>query len=219
MKKFLLPFLFVLYLLANPIDGTLAVMWYPSVCKVERYPACRRPLPFWMQNFTLHGLWPKKQYCHVPARLKMLDKKGAWKKIPLKIPPSLEELLLRYMPGTISGLHKHEWIKHGSCYSSSPEVYFLDSIALVEQLNKTPIRDFFVEHRGKRIQTYKIRRLFDKVYFKGAGKRVKFVCKDGYLTQMYIRLKGYLSPQTPLEQLLRHARPTRRGCARGIIAR
>ncbi len=219
MKKLLLPLLFALSLLANPIDGTLAVIWYPSVCKVHRYPACRRPLPFWLQNFTLHGLWPKKQYCHVPARLKMLDKKGAWQKIPLKLPSSLEELLLRYMPGTISGLHKHEWVKHGSCYSSSPEVYFLDSIALVDQLNHTPLRDFFLEHRGKRVQTYKIRRLFDKIYFKGAGRRVKFVCKQGYLTQMYLRLKGELSPQTPLIQLLRHARPTSRGCKSGKIGR
>ncbi len=219
MKKLLLPLLFVISLLANPIDGTLAVMWYPSVCKTSHYPACERPLPFWMQNFTLHGLWPKRQYCHVPARLKILDKKGAWQKIPLKLPPSLEELLLRYMPGAISGLHKHEWVKHGSCYSPSPEVYFLDAISLVDQLNQTPIKAFFLSHRGKRVQTYKIRQLFDKVYFKGAGRRVKFICKNGYLTQMYLRLKGYLSPQTPLAQLLKYARPTYRGCRIGKIAR
>ncbi len=218
MKKLTLWLFLLASLIAAPIDGTLAVQWFPSVCKTHNYPACKRPLPFWLENFTLHGLWPKRQYCHVPIRWKILDRKGAWQKIPLRLNPTLSELLLQYMPGSISGLHKHEWVKHGSCYSDSPQLYFLDAISLVAQLNKTAIRDFFLENRGKRIQTYKIRKLYDRIYFKGAGKRVKFVCKNGYLTQMYIRIRGDLSPSSPLSELMRHARPTYRGCKRGMIA-
>ncbi|MRI83998.1 MAG: ribonuclease T [Nitratiruptor sp.] len=206
-------------LFAKEITAILAVQWYPSVCKVERYRECRRPLPFWMENFTLHGLWPKgKEYCKVSARAKILDKRGHWEKIPLKLSPELLELLYTYMPGSFSGLHKHEWVKHGSCYAD-PEIYFLDSIALVAQLNDSPVRDFFLEHRGKIVQTYKIRKVFDKAFGKGAGRRVKFVCKDGYLTEMRINLRGSNFSQTPLAQLILQAPKAPRGCKRGRIGR
>ncbi len=216
-KKLLTLLLLSLSLLAS--EAVLAVQWFPSVCKVKRYKACRKPLPFWMNNFTLHGLWPKKTYCKVDARSKMLDKKRQWDKIPLKLDPSLEELLFTYMPGYVSGLHKHEWVKHGTCYSKSPETYFLDSIALVSQLNESEVRDFFLENRGKRVQTYKVRQAFDRAFFKGAGKRVKFICEKGYLVEMRINLKGRISPETSLYDLLKRARKASLGCKRGMIAR
>ena len=218
MKKILALLFLGLSLLAS--EAVLAVQWYPSVCKVYRYKSCKRPIPFWLTHFTLHGLWPKgRSYCNVDARSRMLDKKGRWDAIPLKLKPSLAELLFTYMPGYADGLHKHEWVKHGSCYAKSPEIYFLDAISLVSQLNRSPVRQFFLDHRGKRVQTYKIRKAFDKAYFKGAGKRVKFICRKGYLTEMYINLKGTITPQTPLYDLLKKARKTRLGCKRGLIAR
>ncbi|MRJ02638.1 MAG: ribonuclease T [Epsilonproteobacteria bacterium] len=219
MMKILLPFLLALSLFAKEMRAVLAVQWFPSVCKVERYRECRKPLPFWLSNFTLHGLWPKgREYCKVSARQKILDKRGRWDKIPLKLSPQLQELLYTYMPGSLSGLHNHEWVKHGSCYGD-PEIYFLDSIALVSQLNDSPVRQFFLDHRGKIVQTYKIRRVFDKAFGKGAGKRVKFICKRGYLTEMRINLKGEISSRTPLADLILKAPRTRRGCSRGRIAR
>lgn len=218
MKKLLLPLLLAIHLLAG--EYILAVNWYPSVCKVEHFKACKKMLPFWKSNFTLHGLWPNRHnYCKVSARARMLDKKGQWQKIPLTISPMLAELLAQYMPGYISGLHKHEWVKHGSCYSKNPDSYFLDAISLVSQLNTSKVKEFFLEHRGERVPTNRIRRVFDKEYFKGAGKRVRFICKRGYLTEMRINLKGTITPQTPLYDLLRHARKTSIGCKRGIIAR
>ncbi len=218
MKKLLLATLLSIAALAS--EYILAVNWYPSVCKTQNYRACKRMLPFWKSNFTLHGLWPKnKEYCNVSARAKILDKRGYWDRIRLSLSPSLTELLIEYMPGYVSGLHKHEWVKHGSCYSDNPEVYFLDSIALVSQLNQSPIRQFFLEHRGERVATWKIRRAFDRAYFKGAGKRVKFICRKGYLTEMRINLRGTITPQTPLYDLLKKARRVRPGCKRGMIAR
>ena len=219
MKKFLLPLLLSLSLFAKDVTAILAVQWFPSVCKVERYKECRKPLPFWQSHFTLHGLWPKgRQYCNVEARAKMLDKKRAWQKIPLNISGLLEELLITYMPGALSGLHKHEWVKHGSCYGP-PDLYFLDSIALVSQLNDSAVRYFFLRNRGKIVQTYKIRQVFDEAFGKGAGKRVKFICKDGYITELRLSLKGQISAKTPLADLLHNARPVRMGCKRGRIGR
>ena len=218
MKKFLLSLLLALNLVAA--DYVLAVNWYPSVCKTQNYRACKKMLPFWQSNFTLHGLWPnRRHYCNVSARDRMLDKKGQWQKIKLSISPMLAELLAQYMPGYISGLHKHEWVKHGSCYSKNPDSYFLDAISLVSQLNTSKVKQFFLEHRGKRVPTNRIRKVFDDEYFKGAGKRVKFICKKGYLTEMRINLRGEITPKASLYDLMRHARKTSIGCNRGIIAR
>jgi ribonuclease T2 len=219
MKKFLLPLLLSFTLFAKDISAILAVQWFPSVCKVERYKECKKPLPFWQNHFTLHGLWPKgRHYCNVEARAKMLDKKRAWQKIPLRIAPQLEELLITYMPGTLSGLHKHEWVKHGSCYGP-PDIYFLDSIALTSQLNDSQVRYFFLQNKGRIVQTYKIRKVFDEAFGKGAGKRVKFICKKGYITELRLSLKGKTFSQTPLADLLHKARPVRLGCKRGRIGR
>lgn len=219
MKKLLFPLLLALSLFAKDISALLAVQWFPSVCKVERYKECRKPLSFWQTHFTLHGLWPKgRHYCNVSARAKMLDKKRAWQKIPLRLSLELEELLFTYMPGALSGLHKHEWVKHGSCYGS-PDIYFLDSIALTSQLNDSDVRYFFLRNRGKVVQGYKIRQAFDEAFGKGAGKRVKIICKRGYITELRLYLKGNISSKTPLADLLHKARPTRIGCKRGRIGR
>ncbi|SMC08353.1 ribonuclease T2 family protein [Nitratiruptor tergarcus] len=218
MKKFLLSLLLSATLFAG--EYILAINWYPSVCKTQNYRACKKMLPFWKTNFTLHGLWPKgKHYCNVSPRNKILDKKGYWQEIKVDISPVLAELLIEYMPGYVSGLHKHEWVKHGSCYSKKPDIYFLDAISLVSQLNQSPIKQFFLQNRGKRVATWKIRKEFDKAFFKGAGKRVKFICKKGYLTEMRINLKGKIAPKTPLAALLEKAKNTARGCKRGMIAR
>ena len=219
MKKLLLLSLLALSLLAK--DGAvLALQWFPSVCKVERYKECRRPLDFWTSHFTLHGLWPKAHsYCHVSLRAKILDKRGYWEKIPLKLTPELSNLLHLYMPGSLSGLHKHEWVKHGSCYSDDPQRYFLDAIGLADQLNHSYVRTFFVEHRGELIQTYTIRKAFDRAFGYGSGKRVKVICKRGYIIELRINLAGKISAKTPLSQLLRRAPKTRLGCKIGRIAR
>ncbi len=218
-KKLLLSLLLALSAFAG--QYVLALNWYPSVCKTSHYKACKKPLPFWQTHFTLHGLWPKgRSYCGVDARSKMLDKRGLWDRIPMKpLSPELQELLYTYMPGAVSGLHKHEWIKHGTCYSRNPEIYFLDAIALTSQLNQTRILRYFLDHRGKRVSTYAIRKKFDEEFFPGAGKRVRFVCKRGYLVEMRINLAGSITPKTPLYDLLKKARPTSQGCRRGRIAR
>ncbi|BCD68650.1 hypothetical protein [Nitratiruptor sp. YY09-18] len=217
MKKLLLSVLLALSALAS--EYVLAINWYPSVCKVHHYKTCKKPLPFWQNHLTLHGLWPKKQYCNVPIRWKLLDKRGYWNHIDLKLPPQLQALLLQYMPGSAVGLHNHEWVKHGSCYSHDPQKYFLDAISLVKKINDSPVLSFIHEHRGHRIQTYKIRKIFDGTYFSGAGKRVKFICRKGYLTEIRINLKGRITPKTPLSSLLQRARKTGMGCSRGFIAR
>ena len=88
------------------------------------------------------------------------------------ISPNLAQLVAMYMPGYLSGLHKHEWVKHGSCYGKNKESYFLDSINLLSQINNSKIKDFFVKNRGKRVQTAKIRKLFEKEFGKSYYERI-----------------------------------------------
>ncbi|WP_281951504.1 ribonuclease T2 family protein [Nitrosophilus kaiyonis] len=215
MKKLLVSLLLTIAALAN--EYILAIQWFPSVCKVKNYKECKIDYPFWRENFTLHGLWPKKTYCKVSPRDKILDKKGDWKNISTKISPSLAQVLVMYMPGYLSGLHKHEWIKHGSCMSKTAEEYYLNSINLISQLNNSKIKDFFLKNRGKRVQTIKIRNLFKKEF--GNGKNIKFICKKGYLTELRIKLEGKITPITPLFDLIYKAKPISIGCKIGKIAR
>ena len=197
----------------------LAVQWFPSVCRVHHYKTCKHPLPFWQTHFTLHGLWPKKQYCNVPVRWKILDKKRAWKKIPISLDPRVAQLLETYMPGIKVGLQNHEYVKHGSCFNTDPNYYLLTSIALLSQLNTTKVRYFFLKKRNRYVSTKTIRKLFDEVYFKEAGKRVQFICKKGYLTELRINLSGTIAPTAQIYDLLRDAKPLPQGCKRGLIAR
>jgi len=201
-------------------EYVLAVQWFPSVCKVKNYRACKKSVPFWRKNFTLHGLWPKdKTYCNVAQRERILDKRGLWNRLKLKLPADLNELIAIYMPGYLSALHKHEWVKHGTCYSESPHEYFIDSIYLVSQLNGSKVRDFFYENRGKRVSTAKISAIFDKEFSKGAGDRVKYICKEGYITELRVNLAGEITPLSDIASLIKEAKRTKRGCKFGKIAR
>ena len=214
MKKLLLIFTLSLTLFA--FEGKLAVQWFSSVCKVHHYKACRDPLNFWKEHFTLHGLWPKnKEYC-VPPRLKILDKKRAWKKIRLPLADPVKKLLALYMPGAISGLHAHEWVKHGSCMAE-PNSYFNIAISYLQELDESPIRLFFLENRGKLVQGEKIRKIFDRAFGRGAGKRVKIICQKGYITELRLNLKGEL--EWSLQRLLHHAKKSPLGCKLGKIGR
>jgi len=215
MKKLILLTFFSLLLVAG--EYKLAIEWFPSVCKVKDFKACKRDYPFWRENFTLHGLWPKKVYCKVSQREKILDKKGKWEKLNVKLPPKLAIMVAMYMPGYLSSLHKHEWIKHGTCYGKDIQSYFLDSITLVSQINNSKVKDFFIKNRGKLVQTAKIRKIFEDEF--GNGKNVKFICEDGYLTEIRINLKGEISPVAPLYDLMVHAKPQKIGCKKGKIAR
>lgn len=37
----------------------LAYSWTAEFCGNKPYPGCEKPKPYWLNNFTLHGLWPQ----------------------------------------------------------------------------------------------------------------------------------------------------------------
>ncbi len=193
----------------NVKQVVLALSWAPAFCETapgKRECKSQRKGRFDTENLTLHGLWPEEQYCH---------------KTPYKnLSDSLWQNLKIAMPGTASGLHKHEWKKHGTCYTNMPERYFRDSLRLVAAFNQTPVRSLFKGNIGQFLSAEEIRQAFDNAFGKGAGSKVLLHCvRDGQRTllqELRIALKGDIE-KANLKKLLRASPHQKRGCKGGII--
>ncbi len=224
-KKIVLSLLFILLSVAlyaysntsNTLDAKvstrnlLAISWQNAFCQThQKKRECRnvKQTDFSATHFTLHGLWPQPRnntYCKPTKKL--------W------LNPTLYNELLHVMPAAKSGLHQHEWKKHGTCYNTSPERYFRDSIDLLQQINTSYVRDFFVRHIGKTVSIKQVRLAFDKAFGKGSGRKVKMQCKSGYITELQINLEGDISKAKTLSTLLKNAPMAHNGCQKGVIDR
>jgi len=197
----------------------LAISWQPAFCQIAQQKSectTQTKARFDAKNFSLHGLWPQPPdniYCNVSNK----DKKK-WKQLPaLDLSKELREDLKRVMPGVVSYLHRHEWIKHGTCYSDSPETYYRDSLALMKQINTSPVRDFIVKNIGKKVTSTEIRKKFDESFGKGAGDKVDVRCKKGMISELWINLQGKITKETRLSELMKQARSAKLGCKGGLI--
>jgi ribonuclease T2 len=201
----------------------LAVSWQNAFCETHRRkPECRRIL--FMSNradnrFTLHGLWPQPKsnvYCGVPEKLKAIDKRGQWKLLPEPLlSDATRKALEEVMPGVRSGLHRHEWIKHGTCYGATPDAYFKKAVALTRRINDSKLATLFRNNTGKRITLQQVRYAADRSFGKDAGKRIEMRCRNGLITELWIHLYGRHSE--PLETMIHRARPVRSRCMSGIV--
>ena len=138
----------------------------------------------------------------------------------------------RIMPGTQSLLHRHEWIKHGTCYSDAAERYYRDSLALMKQLNASAVRALFADNIASTVTAAQVRERFDAAFGAGAGARVKLICQqDGgrrLITELQVHLQGRVTEVGGLGALLaadrksaRAAAPvwsTRSVCSKGLSA-
>ncbi len=99
----------------------LAVSWSPEYCRGDKnsMQCSGRNGRF---GFVLHGLWPESrsgpppQWCSVTPR------------------PSPELIRRNLCMTPVPHLLEHEWAKHGSCMSKTPEVYFRTSSILWRSL-------------------------------------------------------------------------------------
>jgi len=216
-------------------DNLLALTWQPAFCEYRPgKPECEElnagRLPVAESRLSLHGLWPQprgKDYCGVSKAVLSQDKKGRWSSLPE--PPVDAETRSRLqvvMPGVASLLHRHEWIKHGTCYQfpvegDAADVYFDDALSVTEAINQSAVVPFLTAHIGKSADARDIRARFDEAFGEGAGARVAFVCKgDGgrtLLQEIRIGLRGTVGPDRPVGDLIRAAEPVPIGCRRGIV--
>jgi len=206
----------------------LAINWQPAFCELSpRKTECRnqRATSFEASNFTLHGLWPQprsNEYCNVPAGERYASEDGRWRDLPLlDLPLSVRRDLDEVMPGSQSGLDRHEWTKHGTCYGTDARQYYADALDLMLALNTSEVAELFASHIGKRITLAQIRTAFDNAFGPGAGERVRMTCEqDGnrtIITELTIGLTGKVDGPDSLPRLIAAASPTDGGCRSGQV--
>ncbi|MHA3978204.1 ribonuclease T2 family protein [Halovulum sp. GXIMD14794] len=209
----------------------LALSWQPAFCEYRtRVPECERlnsgRLPDASVRLSVHGLWPEGEYCGVSRRDRATDENGRWRDLPrLAITRGTAERLVRAMPGAESYLHRHEWIKHGTCHRAAggAEEYFTDTLLLWDQLQASEVADFLERRSGEYVETDELRDVFDSAFGRGAGDRVQVDCdRDGgrtLISEVKLHTRGRIHEGADLGDLLRDARSVSRGCRGGVLDR
>ncbi len=206
----------------------LALSWQPAFCETaERRPECRDQTAERAdaRQFSLHGLWPQpssRSYCGIAATAIADDKAGKWNSLPIDyLPQELWDRLRTAMPGTRSGLHKHEWVKHGSCAAGNAQTYYTRSLDLLDAVNRSGVARLFAGNIGKTVNGEAIRSAFDAAFGAGAGKRVRVSCVDDgdrrLIAEITIGLAGEIGQSPDFAKLIAASNPTSAGCPGGIV--
>ncbi|ODT65169.1 MAG: hypothetical protein ABS75_32655 [Pelagibacterium sp. SCN 63-23] len=206
----------------------LSVNWQPAFCELNtRVRECRdqRPNAFEATNFTLHGLWPQprgNEYCNVSERDRWASQDGRWRDLPqLDLTMAQRRELDEVMPGSASGLDRHEWVKHGSCYDGDQREYYAASLDLMLALNASPVAELFASTIGRRLTLGEVRATFDSAFGPGAGERVSMNCaSDGnrtLITELRINLTGEITGPEAFAALINAADPTGTSCRSGQV--
>ncbi len=206
----------------------LAVNWQPAFCELNsRVRECRdqRPNSFGATNFTLHGLWPQprgNEYCDVSNRDLIASQDRRWRDLPLlDLTIAQRRELDQVMPGSVSGLDRHEWVKHGSCYDGDQRDYYAASLDLMLALNASEVAELFASNIGRRITLSDIRSAFDRTFGPGTGDRVALECaQDGnrtLITELRIALTGRINSPDDFARLLLAAEPQESRCRSGQV--
>lgn len=212
-------------------DLLLALSWQPAFCETKPTKTeCRNQSAdsFEAGNLALHGLWPQPRgndYCGVSGEIERLDKARRWDELPpIELSAETREALAEQMPGYASNLHLHEWYKHGTCYSNSPEEYYRESLALMDQVNDSLVQVLFEENLGQQISGQEIRQAFDQAFGAGAGQKVQVDCardinqgKRLMVQELKISLKGKVQAGTDMADLLAEAPRANAGCRSGLV--
>ncbi|MEM9135910.1 MAG: ribonuclease T [Cyanobacteria bacterium P01_F01_bin.42] len=202
----------------------LAASWQPSFC--EKNPdknECKNQTAerFDATSFSIHGLWPKPQYCNVSDDIEATDREGSWDDLPsLDLSPELRDELQIKMPGYQSNLHLHEWYKHGTCYSETPEEYYQETIHLLDQLNDSDVRSLFMENLEQDLKSRKIDMTFTDAF--KTTRRVKTSCVRAggelLIDELLINLQGDIDLSSDLSELLAEAPKVKSsGCPVGQV--
>lgn len=206
----------------------LALSWEPSFCEYrpEKLECLTQTeVRFDASHLVLHGLWPQPRsnvYCDQPKEIITLDKQRRWSEMPdLDLSDETRAVLAIEMPGITSSLQKHEWYKHGTCYSETPEEYFQESLMLLDQINSSKIQALFAANIDQLLTANEIQDLFDEEFGEGSGARVKLRCNDDedrtLIGEVWINLQGEIDLKTQIADLLREAPLASAGCSVGEV--
>jgi ribonuclease T2 len=208
----------------------LSLSWHYAFCETKpEKPECRDQATnaAAADQFVLHGLWPQPQgleYCNVSERERALDERRHWRDLPdLSLQPATRERLRRAMPGTASGLERHEWVRHGSCFASDADLYYRTALGLVEQVNQSALREAFVGRLGQWVTLDQLRAAFERSFGPGTGTALGLRCsRDGdrqLISEIRIKLRQPLDDATKLSAALDRSSPERGNCSAGEVDR
>jgi ribonuclease T2 len=216
----------------DSIEFVLAASWEPAFCLTSngRDKAECTSLTadrFDATHFALHGLWSddlddKAIFpCYCDRGPPRSCRGSLARDTSIDLSQAVLDELAGVMPGVQSGLHLHEWPKHGSCYEddksgddsgADPDEYFTEVLALMAQLNASPVQALFAGNIGETLARGEIEAAFDQAFGAGAAERLTVRCSGSganrNVSELWINLKGDVTPESDLASLILAAPPT-----------
>jgi ribonuclease T2 len=179
----------------------LALSWQPAFCESnEERPECRAldPTDFAATRLTVHGLWPNDRpnagptYCGIDEETRALDKPKSWCELPEpEMSGKTRAHLAQTMPGVLSCLDRHEWIKHGTCAGIGAERYFGETVRLAAAVQATAFGQAIAANVGRALTPEQLIQAFEASFGDGSGKALTLVCSDrGDLSEIRIALEA-----------------------------
>jgi ribonuclease T2 len=179
----------------------LALSWQPAFCESnEQRPECRAldPGDFAATHLTVHGLWPNDRpnagptYCGIDEATRALDQPKSWCQLP---EPEMSGItraqLAQTMPGVMSCLDRHEWIKHGTCAGTGAERYFGETLRLAAAVQATAFAQAISANVGREVAAKQLIQAFEASFGAGSGDALTLVCSDrGDLSEVRIALQA-----------------------------
>jgi ribonuclease T2 len=214
----------------------LALTWQPGFCAAEAHIASAecKLAPKDKPRLVLHGLWPDwdvngdgkrnagDDFC-IPGEdnrnsMLALDK-GDWLKLPpVKLSEASSSDLAVAMPGTATGLDRHEWWKHGTCSSLKPDDYFAIAIALMRQVERGSLARLIVDQAGQTVERKKVLDAFEADFGPKSARALSLDCDNGALQEIRIRLKrATVTEGLTAETLAMPAKTPRGDCAADVL--
>ena len=178
----------------------LALSWQPAFCESnEQRPECRAldPTDFAATHLTVHGLWPNDRpnagptYCGIDEETRALDQPRSWCQLPEpEMSGKTRAHLAQTMPGVLSCLDRHEWIKHGTCAGIGAERYFGETVRLASAVQATAFGQAIAAHVGREVTPEQLIQAFEASFGAGSGGALTLVCSDrGDLSEVRIALR------------------------------
>ena len=181
----------------------LALSWQPAFCERNTdKPECRtlEGGDFAATNLVLHGLWPNAAddehpfYCGVSTSDRSADEAGDWCALPTTgADQATQSELAQVMPGSMSCLERHEWIKHGTCTGLGGDAYFDASVYLVREMQATQLSGVLRAHIGREVSRRDLLEAFEQDFGAGAAAALEIICRPenqrAYLTEIRLALR------------------------------
>jgi ribonuclease T2 len=221
---------------ASAEDSYLLVLtWQPGFCADEAhadFAECKLAAQD-KPRLVLHGLWPDwdvngdgkrnggDAFCIAGENdrkaMVALDT-GNWLKMPpVKLSKASSNDLEAAMPGTVAGLDRHEWWKHGTCSALEANDYFAIAVALLREVERGALARLMVDSAGGTVARQKLLDAFEQDFGPKSARALALDCKDGNLQEIRIRLKRpSIAQGLTAETLAIPAKPPRGDCAAKI---